>query len=158
IGTVNEDFAVESMAGDIFQLGNTSWKITQVVAGTVRVADAQGQPPGMPFWLGEGPARTAELSSAVSKLRDEIQSVLEKAESSSDSLMKWFTAETGICEAGARQLADYFTAIYKALGVIPSQKKIVMERFFDESGGMQLVIHSPFGARLNRAWGLSLRK
>jgi ATP-dependent helicase Lhr and Lhr-like helicase len=158
VGTVNEDFAVESMAGDIFQLGNTSWKILQIVSGTVRVADAQGQPPGMPFWLGEGPARTDELSAAVSKLRDEVQEVLEQPGSSTDRLMAWFAAETGILDSGARQLAEYFSAGYKALGIIPSQKRIVMERFFDESGGMQLVIHSPFGARINRAWGLALRK
>jgi ATP-dependent Lhr-like helicase len=158
VGTVNEDFAVESMAGDIFQLGNTSWKVLQVIAGTVRVADAQGQPPGMPFWLGEGPARTTELSSAVSKLRDEIQNVIGQTSGSIEQLMAWFTSETGISEPGARQLAEYFSAGHKALGVIPSQKKLVMERFFDESGGMQLVIHSPFGARLNRAWGLALRK
>ncbi len=158
VGTVNEDFAVESMAGDVFQLGNTSWKILQVVAGTVRVEDARGQPPGMPFWLGEGPARTAELSSAVSKLRDDAQKILEQPDGSSDTLRAWLVAETGAPEAGARQLADYFSATYTALGVVPSQKRIVMERFFDESGGMQLVIHSPFGARLNRAWGLALRK
>ena len=138
IGSVNEDFAVESMAGDIFQLGNASWRILRVNSGMVRVEDAQGQPPGIPFWLGEGPARTTELSSAVSMLRDE--------------------AETGIPEAAARQIADYFGATYKTLGVLPSQTKLVIERFFDESGGMQLVIHSPFGARLNRAWGLALRK
>jgi ATP-dependent Lhr-like helicase len=158
VGTVNEDFAVESMAGDIFQLGNTSWRILQVVSGMVRVADAQGQPPGMPFWLGEGPARTEELSAAVSALRDEVQEVIEQTDGSPDRLMAWFVAETGISEAGARQLADYFSAGYKALGVIPSQKRLVMERFFDDSGGMQLVIHSPFGARINRAWGLALRK
>ena len=158
VGTVNEDFAVESMAGDIFQLGNTSWKVLQVIAGTIRVADAQGQPPGMPFWLGEGPARTTELSSAVSKLRDEIQNVIEQTNGSIEQLMAWLTAETGISESGARQLAEYFSAGYKALGLVPSQKKLVLERFFDESGGMQLVIHSPFGARLNRAWGLALRK
>ncbi|HEX4119837.1 MAG TPA: DEAD/DEAH box helicase [Verrucomicrobiae bacterium] len=158
VGTVNEDFAVESMAGDIFQLGNTSWKVIQIVSGTVRVEDAHGQPPGMPFWLGEGPARTTELSGAVSKLRDEVQTVIERGAGSVEELMAWFIAETGISEKGARQLAEYFIAGYKALGVIPSQKKIVMERFFDESGGMQLVIHSPFGARLNRAWGLALRK
>jgi ATP-dependent Lhr-like helicase len=158
VGTVNEDFAVESMAGDIFQLGNTSWKILQVVSGTVRVADAQGQPPGMPFWLGEGPARTTELSRAVSNLRDEIHNVIERTDGSIQQLMAWFTAETGISEASARQLAEYFSAGYKALGAIPSQKKILIERFFDESGSMQLVIHSPFGARLNRAWGLALRK
>jgi len=158
VGTVNEDFAVESMAGDIFQLGNTSWKILQIVSGTVRVADAQGQPPGMPFWLGEGPARTSELSGAVAKLRDEIQSVIEENKGAITPLIAWFVAEAAVSEAGARQLAEYFSAAYRALGVIPSQKKIVMERFFDESGGMQLVIHSPFGARLNRAWGLALRK
>jgi ATP-dependent Lhr-like helicase len=158
VGTVNEDFAVESMAGDIFQLGNTSWKVLQVIAGTVRVSDAQGQPPGMPFWLGEGPARTTELSCAVSKLRGEVQNVIEQSGGAIEPLMAWFAAETGISESGARQLAEYFSAGYKALGVIPSQKKLVMERFFDESGGMQLVIHSPFGARLNRAWGLALRK
>ena len=158
VGTVNEDFAVESMAGDIFQLGNTSWKVLQVISGTIRVADARGQPPGMPFWLGEGPARTTELSSAVSQLRDEVQDVIEQTRGSIEQIMAWLTAETGISEAAARQLAGYFSAGYKALGVIPSQKKIVLERFFDESGGMQLVIHAPFGARLNRAWGLALRK
>jgi len=158
VGTVNEDFAVESMAGDIFQLGNTSWKVLQVIAGTVRVVDAQGQPPGMPFWLGEGPARTAELSSAVAKLRDEIQTIIEQTSDSVKQLTAWLVAETGISEIAAGQLAEYFSATYKALGVIPSQKKIVLERFFDESGGMQLVVHAPFGARLNRAWGLALRK
>jgi ATP-dependent helicase Lhr and Lhr-like helicase len=158
VGTVNEDFAVESMAGDVFQLGNTSWRIVQVASGTVRVADAQGQPPGMPFWLGEGPARTEELSSAVSRLRDEVQEVIEQSGGSSERLRAWLAAETGVSEPGARQLAEYFSAGYKALGVIPSQKRLVMERFFDESGGMQLVIHSPFGARINRAWGLALRK
>ena len=158
VGTVNEDFAVESMAGDVFQLGNTSWRVLQVISGTIRVADAQGQPPGMPFWLGEGPARTEELSAAVSKLRDEVQEVIEQPGNSLDRLRAWFAAETGISEAGARQLAEYFSAGYKALGLIPSQKKLVMERFFDESGGMQLVIHAPFGARINRAWGLALRK
>jgi len=158
VGTVNEDFAVESMAGDIFQLGNTSWKVLQIVSGTVRVADAQGQPPGMPFWLGEGLARTTELSCAVGRLRDEVQSVIEQTGGSIQRLMAWFTTETGVSETAARQLAEYFSAGYKALGVIPSQNKIVMERFFDESGGMQLVIHAPFGARVNRAWGLALRK
>jgi ATP-dependent Lhr-like helicase len=158
VGTVNEDFAVESMAGDIFQLGNTSWKVLQVVSGTVRVEDAHGQPPGMPFWLGEGPARTTELSGAVSRLRDEVENIIGQNGDSRARLMAWFTVESGISEAGARQLADYFLAGHRALGVIPSQKKIVMERFFDESGGMQLVIHSPFGARINRAWGLALRK
>jgi ATP-dependent Lhr-like helicase len=158
VGTVNEDFAVESMAGDIFQLGNTSWKVIQIVSGTVRVEDAHGQPPGMPFWLGEGVARTTELSNAVSRLRDEVQTVIERTDNSIEPLTDWFKNEMLLPEAGARQLATYFISGYKALGVVPSQKKIVMERFFDESGGMQLVIHSPFGARLNRAWGLALRK
>jgi ATP-dependent Lhr-like helicase len=172
IGTVNEDFAVESMAGDIFQLGNASWKVLQVSAGTVRVEDAHGQPPGMPFWLGEAPARTAELSRAVAELRDEVGQQLKNVavgEVSAipngqangpalDDLAEWLTAESGVSTAGAQQLAEYLAATHQALGVLPSQSKLVMERFFDESGGMQLVIHSPFGARLNRAWGLALRK
>ncbi|MBV9105861.1 MAG: DEAD/DEAH box helicase [Verrucomicrobia bacterium] len=154
IGTVNEDFAIESMAGDIFQLGNASWRVLQVNAGSIRVEDARGQPPGIPFWLGEAPGRTAELSRAVSVLRLEIERKIEAEQDVAD----WFQAEPGLSEAGARQLADYFAAAYRALGVIPSQDKLVVERFFDESGGMQLVIHSPFGIRLNRAWGLALRK
>jgi ATP-dependent Lhr-like helicase len=158
IGTVNEDFAVESMAGDIFQLGNASWKIVQIVAGTVRVEDAHGQPPGIPFWLGEAPSRTAELSGAVAKLRDEVLAVLANDSKNGAGLAEWFISETGIPETAARQLADYFVATWQALGTLPSQNTLVMERFFDESGGMQLVIHSPFGARLNRAWGLALRK
>jgi ATP-dependent Lhr-like helicase len=165
IGTVNEDFAVESMAGDIFQLGNASWKILGINSGKVRVEDAQGQPPGIPFWLGEGPARTKELSGAVSELRELIERKIEEtgAADGGDALiqqrvMQWLISETSLSESGARQLAGYFVAGHKALGVIPSQRKIVLERFFDESGGMQLVIHSLFGARLNRAWGLALRK
>jgi ATP-dependent helicase Lhr and Lhr-like helicase len=173
IGTVNEDFAVESMAGDIFQLGNASWKVLQVSAGTVRVEDAHGQPPGMPFWLGEAPARTAELSRAVAELRDEVGQRFQQAAADEvgpannedqvskpvfDSVADWLTSESGLSKRGAQQLAEYFSATHQALGVLPSQNKLVMERFFDESGGMQLVIHSPFGARLNRAWGLALRK
>ncbi len=166
IGTVNEDFAIESMAGEIFQLGNTSWRILQINSGAVRVEDARGQPPGIPFWLGEAPGRTAELSRAVSALRSEIERKLEATLECSESgirgveqdLADWLRTEPGLSQAGARQLADYFGATYRALGMIPSQDKLVLERFFDESGGMQLVIHSPFGMRLNRAWGLALRK
>ncbi len=154
IGTVNEDFAVESMAGDIFQLGNASWKIQQIINGTVRVGDAHGQPPGIPFWLGEAPARTRELSHAVAVLRDKVSELLAAGR----NLIDWFKLEHTLPDSGARQLTDYFAATYKALGALPSQDTLIMERFFDESGGMQLVIHSPFGARLNRAWGLALRK
>src|SRR6516225_8785109 len=132
----------------------------------VHVEDAHGQPPGIPFWLGEAPGRTAELSLAVSQLRADVEKKLEEAieKSKSDgtrheqTLTDWLKAETGLSDPGSRQLADYFVSIYKTLGVIPSRKKLVMERFFDESGGMQLVVHSPFGIRVNRAWGLALRK
>jgi ATP-dependent Lhr-like helicase len=186
VGTVNEDFAVESMAGDIFQLGNASWRILGINSGTVRVEDAHGQPPGIPFWLGEAPGRTAELSRSVSQFREDVERELFNAESAdgadgvgndgtknpgaisdrgcTDSgpgapgVEPWIQRETELSEAGASQLADYFAATFRSLGVIPSQNKLVLERFFDESGGMQLVIHSPFGNRLNRAWGLALRK
>jgi ATP-dependent Lhr-like helicase len=183
IGTVNEDFAVESMAGDIFQLGNASWRILGINSGTVRVEDAKGQPPGIPFWLGEAPARTAELSRAVSDLRVEVESILAgtsrcdgqvHAEAGEKDLVtkrngtaqrgvptrvpEWLIAETQIPPQAAEQIADYFAAVYKTLGAIPCQETLVMERFFDESGGMQLVLHSPFGNRINRAWGLALRK
>jgi ATP-dependent Lhr-like helicase len=253
LGTVNEDFAVESMAGDIFQLGNASWRIVGINSGTVRVQDAHGQPPGIPFWLGEAPGRTRELSQAVSELREEIEKRIKSSlrdckteptpnpsqegsgtpravpllggtgggfiesphlhddvhreyepmaipltrlrgrsrfgaakarptdtlspnggEGRREGVLRfmerhvpdllgtqitaWLMNESGLSESGARQLAEYFVAAYKALGVIPSQKKLVLERFFDESGGMQLVIHAPFGIRMNRAWGLALRK
>ena len=166
IGAVNEDFAVESMVGDIFQLGNASWRILRINSGTVRVEDAHGQPPGIPFWLGEAPGRTAELSQAVSRLRADVEKKLEEAVEQNKSggpqpeqvLADWLKAETGLSDVGSCQLADYFAAIFRTLGVIPSQQKLVMERFFDESGGMQLVIHSPYGIRVNRAWGLALRK
>ena len=163
IGTVNEDFAVESMAGDIFQLGNASWRILRINSGAVRVEDAHGQPPGIPFWLGEAPGRTNELSHAVSRLRVEAEKQIEEALSRNgtqpaETLAAWLGAEIALSDSGARQLADYFAAIHHALGVVPSQRKLVLERFFDESGGMQLVLHSPFGIRINRAWGLALRK
>jgi ATP-dependent Lhr-like helicase len=146
IGTLNEDFAIESMAGDIFQLGNASWQVVQVGSGFVRVADAKGAPPNIPFWVGEAPARSDELSRAVSDLRAEIDTV--------DRLVE----ETGMPEAAAHEVISYLTEARQCLGAMPTQDTIVLERFFDESGGMQLVLHAPFGSRINKAWGLALRK
>ena len=153
VGTVNEDFAIESLAGDIFQLGNTSYRVLRVEAGRVRVEDAKGQPPNIPFWLGEAPGRTDELSQAVSRLRDDIVAKLEEG-----SIPGVVAKALPFGVSPAEQLVDYLAAARAALGVMPSQQTIVLERFFDESGGMQLVIHSPFGSRINRAWGLALRK
>jgi ATP-dependent helicase Lhr and Lhr-like helicase len=160
VGTVNEDFAVESLAGDIFQLGNASWRILRVNSGVVRVEDAKGQPPGIPFWLGEAPARTAELSKAVSDLRIELEKQLSvgAADSFPYKIEEWLANELQLPQTAAEQIAAYFADTYRLLGAIPSQQTLVMERFFDESGGMQLVLHSPFGSRINRAWGLALRK
>jgi ATP-dependent Lhr-like helicase len=153
VGTVNEDFAIESLAGDIFQLGNTSYRILRVEAGKVRVEDAKGQPPTIPFWLGEAPGRSDELSHAVSRLREEVVAQIDKDESA-----EALAQELDLTMPAARQLFDYLAAARAALGAMPTLKTIVFERFFDESGGMQLVIHSPFGSRINRAWGLALRK
>jgi ATP-dependent Lhr-like helicase len=157
IGTVNEDFAVESMAGDIFQLGNVSYRIMRVERGTVRVEDAQGQPPTIPFWLGEAPGRSDELSRSVSRLRAESAQHLQR-DPSGTGVARWLADEIGIGAVAAEQLADYLAAGHAALGGLPTQDTIVLERFFDEVGGMQLVVHSPYGSRLNRAWGLALRK
>ena len=151
IGTVNEDFAVESMSGDVFQLGNMSYRILRVERGTVRVADAHGQPPTIPFWLGEAPGRTDELSVSVSRLRGDIGDNIGDAD-------RLLTEEVGIGDGAARQLVEYLAGAAGAFGCLPTQDCIVLERFFDEAGGMQLVIHSPYGSRINRAWGLALRK
>ena len=159
IGTVNEDFAIESMAGDIFQLGNTSWRVVQVAAGTVRVADASGSPPNIPFWFGEAPARSDELSRAVSDLRRDVERTLRGTDSTgTGETVAWFASETGIAREAAEQAVAYFADGFRTLGVIPTQQTLVVERFFDESGGMQLVLHAPFGSRINKAWGLALRK
>ena len=157
IGSVNEDFAVESLQGDIFQLGNTSYRILRVERGTVRVEDARGEAPTIPFWLGEAPGRTDELSVSVSRLRGEIAAHLA-ADPSGDTALAWLTDEVGIAEPAALQLVEYLASAHAALGCLPTQDTIVFERFFDEAGGQQLVIHSPFGSRINRAWGLALRK
>jgi ATP-dependent Lhr-like helicase len=166
VGTLNEDFAIESLAGDIFQLGNVSWQITQVTAGTVRVRDAHGAPPSMPFWLGEAPARSDELSKAVSDLRADVEHQLARGQNLEPraqgleprSLIDWLMDETGISQGAAQQIFEYLVEGRSALGVIPTQQTLVLERFFDESGGMQLVLHAPFGSRINRAWTLALRK
>src|SRR5688572_20562137 len=152
IGTVNEDFAIESLAGDIFQLGNASWQIMQVGAGTVRVRDAQGAPPTIPFWLGEAPARSDELSYAVSELRSGVDARLDA------DAMGWLEGECGLARDVAQQAIDYIAEGKRVLGVVPTQSTLVIERFFDEAGGMQLVLHAPFGSRVNRAWALALRK
>jgi ATP-dependent Lhr-like helicase len=148
IGTLNEDFAIESSAGDVFQLGNASWQVLQVGSGVVRVADAKGAPPTIPFWLGEAPARSDELSMAVSALRRDLRDDAN-----------WLAAEANIPKSAADDVVNYLTEAKRALGgVLPTQETLVLERFFDESGGMQLVLHAPFGSRINRAWGLALRK
>jgi ATP-dependent Lhr-like helicase len=157
IGTLNEDFAIESNAGDIFQLGNASWQIIQVTSGVVRVADAKGAPPTIPFWLGEAPARSDELSKAVSDLRADVDERLG-TDIDTATLIEWFAAETGVPRAGAEQALSYLAEGRRVLGVIPSLHTLVLERFFDESGGMQLVVHAPFGSRVNKAWALALRK
>ncbi len=154
VGTVNEDFAIESLAGDIMQLGNRSWRIQRVERGRVRVKDADGLPPTIPFWLGEAPGRTPELSAAVSDLRREIAERLRDREQA----VRWLVEHTRVSAEGAEQMIAYVAEALSVLGVLPTRETIVAERFFDEAGGMQLVLHAPFGARLNRAFGLALRK
>jgi len=157
IGSVNEDFAVESLAGDVFQLGNSSYRIMRVERGVVRVEDAHGMAPTIPFWLGEAPGRSDELSLSVSRFRSEVETRLHRGKSR-EQLSAWLASRAAFGEGAAEQLADYLAASDAALGCLPTQDKIVLERFFDEAGGMQLVIHSPYGSRINRAWGLALRK
>ncbi len=183
IGSVNEDFAVESMAGDVFQLGNASWRILRIQSGTVRVADARGQPPTIPFWFGEAPARSDELSAAVAAFRREVESrlddpagaeawvagVLQAGSTSSPGAaggprepqpdgMPAIPADSRVAERAARQIVHYLAESRRLLGALPTQDTVIAERFFDQAGGMQLVIHAPFGSRINRAWGLALRK
>ncbi len=191
IGSVNEDFAIESLQGDIFQLGNTSWRILRVEQGKVRVEDAAGQPPSIPFWLGEAPARSYELSASVSRLREEVAERVElngkeaaqtsvgvsnetdtPTDEDSDSTadvsltqslnlkpaLTFLTDDVCVSQSAAEQVVEYLAGAKVALGVMPSHQNLVLERFFDDSGSMQLVVHSPFGSRINRAWGLALRK
>ena len=155
IGSLDEDFAVESMAGDIFLLGTTSWRIKRVEQGVVRVEDAQGAPPSIPFWNGEGLGRTIELSAEVSRLREEIVALGARNLEAAHTML---VQECGLDAGGAGQAIAYVQAGKAILGAVPTQQTIVAERFFDEGGGMQLILHAPFGARINRAWGLALRK
>ncbi|HEX7284072.1 MAG TPA: helicase-related protein, partial [Vicinamibacterales bacterium] len=156
LGTLNEDFAIESNAGDIFQLGNSSWRILQVAGGVVRVADAHGAPPTIPFWLGEAPGRSNELSALVGELRAGVEAAL-----GSDGLERatdWLIGEAGVSRDAAMQIVSYLAETLRILGALPTGNTIILERFFDDSGGMQLVLHAPFGSRVNRAWALALRK
>ncbi len=166
VGTVDEDFAVESLRGDIILLGNTSWRIRRVQSGSVSVEDAKGAPPNVPFWRGEAPSRTMELSQQVAHVREKISSLTENA-APSDGLMnspqaaaaiQWLQDECGMDRPGAEQAVEYIVQGRAVLRAVPTQETVVAERFFDESGGMQLVIHAPFGGRINKAWGLALRK
>ncbi len=156
VGTLNEDFAFESMPGDVFQLGNASYRIQKVESGKVYVADAHGQPPTIPFWLGEAPGRSDELSTSVGRLNETLAELLDRG--GPEGALRWLVDELGLGESGAKQLVDYLAAAKAALGVLPTTKRVIFERFFDETGDTHLVVHSPFGSRINRAWGLSLRK
>ncbi len=152
VGRVNEDFAIKSMAGEVFLLGNSSWRIRRVEAGRLRVESAHGANPTVPFWIGEAPARTQELSLAVCSLREEVAQRLKT------DAAAWLVREAGLGDHAAQQIIEYVRATVAVLGVVPTQQTVVAERFFDEAGGMQLVLHTPFGGRVNRAWGFALRK
>jgi ATP-dependent Lhr-like helicase len=168
VGTVDEDFAVESNRGDIFLLGNTSWMIHRIEtnSGRVLVHDAHGAPPSVPFWRGEAPARTQELSMQVGELREKISEMLPRTSPVGFSAtqpevaacVSWLKEECGLDDSGAEQSIEYILQGRAVLGAVPTQNTVIAERFFDEGGGMQLVIHAPFGGRINKAWGLSLRK
>lgn len=166
IGTVDEDFAVESLRGDIILLGNTSWQIRRVQAGSVLVEDAKGAPPNVPFWRGEAPSRTTELSEQVAEVREKINSLTENVSpntvrgetSQAAAPTDWLMSECGLDRSGAEQTVAYIVEGRAVLRAVPTQQTVIAERFFDESGGMQLVIHAPFGGRINKAWGLALRK
>ena len=167
VGTIDEDFAVESLAGDVMLLGNTSWRIRRVTgSGTVQVEDAQGAAPTIPFWRGEAPARTDELSQHVSDLRERLSELLVNQAPAADgrlpagaaAAVNWLKFECGVDAAGAEQMVQYILEGRAVLGAVPTNTRVIAERFFDESGGMQLVIHAPFGGRINKAWGLALRK
>jgi ATP-dependent helicase Lhr and Lhr-like helicase len=168
VGTVDEDFAVESNRGDIMLLGNTSWMIHRIEtnAGRMLVQDAHGAPPSVPFWRGEAPARTQELSAHVGELRQKISEMLSSTSPVGFSAtqpevaaaVSWLKTECGLDDSGAEQMIEYVLQGRTVLGAVPTQTTVIAERFFDEGGGMQLVIHAPFGGRINKAWGLSLRK
>ncbi len=151
VGTLDEDFAIESLVGDVFLLGTHSWRIKRVEAGRVRVTDAHGAAPSIPFWLGEAPGRSRELSAEVAQIRERVLAATE-------AVPAFLMEECGLDEAGARQIAAYVRAGVTELGALPSQTTVVAERFFDQAGGMQFVLHAPFGSRITRAWGLALRK
>ena len=157
VGTVDEDFAVESMAGDVFLLGTMSWRVRRVESGKVRVEDAHGAAPSVPFWLGEAPGRTRELSDEVSFIRERVV-VQESGEQSRDDSIEFLLSDCGLTRSGAEQLVAYVRKGTASLGATPSGRMLIAERFFDEGGGMQLVLHAPLGVRINRAWGLALRK
>jgi ATP-dependent helicase Lhr and Lhr-like helicase len=166
VGTVDEDFAVESLGGDIMLLGNSSWRIRRVQAGRVIVEDAHGAAPNIPFWRGEAPARTAELSAHVAEVREKVGELTRgvapgtdlRSTTSALEAVEWLKKECGLDRAGAEQVVEHIVAGRAVLGAVPTQTTVIAERFFDESGGMQLVIHAPFGGRINKAWGLALRK
>jgi ATP-dependent Lhr-like helicase len=158
VGTVDEDFAVECNGGDIFLLGNTSWRVKHVRGGEVVVTDAHGAPPTIPFWRGEAPGRSVELSAEVARLRAELAALLNQDAHGQESARNWLLEIIPVSRHGAEQAVAYVAAQYAATGMVPTQRRLLFERFFDESGGMQLVIHAPFGTRINRAWGLALRK
>jgi ATP-dependent Lhr-like helicase len=155
IGTLNEDFAFESLAGDIFQLGSTSYRMLKIEQGRVYAEDAHGQPPNIPFWFGEAPGRSDELSLAVSTLRADLDARLEQG---LDAARGYVSDELALPPVAGEQLVEYLAAAKAALGFLPTVRRIAFERFFDETGDLHLVIHAPLGSRINRAWGLALRK
>ncbi|MDA1163227.1 MAG: DEAD/DEAH box helicase [Planctomycetota bacterium] len=192
VGSLDEDFALESHAGQIILLGNTSWRMEGVRGTDVHVTDAGGVPPTVPFWRGEAPGRTRELSEEVSRIREDLEAKLKalpetviaswwedsdggavpsgetsevefpatrtEFRNSTADIVKWLVKETDCSDHAARQVVNYLAAQIAAVGIVPTQKRVIFERFFDESGGMQMVVHAPFGSRVTQAWGLSMRK
>lgn len=156
VGSLDEDFAIESSPGDVFLLGTHAWRVTRVESSVVRVIDATGQAPTAPFWFGESPGRTIELSAAVADLHEELLDPLARRDA--DAARHLVMAIPGVSADVAQQVVAFLSASYDVLGDLPTRRTLIIERFFDETESSHLVVHAPQGARLNRALGLALRK
>ncbi len=157
IGELDEEFVFETRVGDVFLLGSNTWRVLDIQDDRVIVGDASGAVPRMPFWNGDYPGRPYELGQRIGRFRGEVSARVGRTDAKLDELMRWLQHDYALDENSATNLLEHVRRQLDALGVMSSDSTIVAELFHDALGEPRLVVHSPFGGRVNGAWAIVLR-
>ena len=151
LGELDEEFVFEAKIGNVFTLGAAAWRITGIRPDRVLVVPATGEQANAPFWKGDGLGRPYELGRRIGAFtRDALRRVHDP------EFLSWAKAEAALDDASATNLRAFLLDQEEVAGVVPTDTELLLESFRDELGDLRMVLHTPFGRRINAPWALAL--